>query len=882
MKILTYHVLKGPNYYSPYPVIIMKLDLGEKAILDSSSVDGFNDALLNYIPSLHKHYCSYGREGGFVLRLKEGTMFGHIVEHVCLELQNLADMEVNFGKTRESTVQGVFNVVYSYVEEESGKLAGKTAVNLVNHIIDGCLITDKSVEGFELASEVEMIREIQQDKDLGPSTKSLVEEAKHRGIPYIRLNRFNLIQMGHGKYQKKIEATITSKTSVISMDIAKNPEYFSRELESVGIPSSDTRYVYEYDEALQYLLDNKSPVMLKSSESRNGEGVTLNITSEEELKQAFDYASQVGNEFIIERYIAGFNYRILVVNGKFLAAAKRYPSKVIGNGNDNIKTLLEKENSLPERNMQEQSALSKIKITDVTNKLLQDKGLDWDYVPDKGEEINLHLSCKQDLGGYSVNVTEWVDIENQKMAEKATKLSGLDVAGIDVIANTLREPLYDTGGVITSINVSPDFRIHTYPLKGSSVNVARPVIDMLFPKDEPYSIPIVSITGTCGKTSVARMVSHILTMRGFDVGLSCSDGLYFRDEFIAKGDRTHREDMVTLLKDPYVDFSVFETSIECITSEGLGYQRADVGVILNISDEYTNDGEWKDLVDVGYVKLLVAEQLEDWGYAVLNADNELVMDLSRDIRSKCILFSVNKNNPLIRKHLTEGGIATVYERGSFDILIGNNTKTRVGNVYEIPITYDGKSKSGIYNVLATIATVYGIWRSIREDDKRTISIDDIRNGIISFSPTFNNNPFRQNRFFIIDSTFLIDSPSNPASFESYRDFIMKNTSGNRKALIYDLKSLSEKCWEKSAIHLSGLFDSIYVVNSDKTDSSLIKDKLLNNTGYKPSNIHIIEENHNIINNMFELENKNNICIYSLNKSIIEMLFKLKEEIDPLE
>lgn len=867
----------------------MKLDLEDLYNVSSADIDGFTQMLLEHLPTLEEHHCSYGRKGGFILRLKEGTMFGHIAEHVCLELQNLADMEVNFGKTRESPVKGVYNVVYSFVDEEAGKMAGRVSVELLNNIVERLKHPDKNIQPYNIKSKLISIKHIESKNYLGPSTKSIVDEAEKRDIPYIRLNRFNLLQLGQGKYQKKVEATITSNTSVIAMDIAKNVEYFSKELEKIGIPTSKARYCYEFSEALEYFNTLKAPVMLKPSNTRNGIGITLNIQTKQELEKAFDYASNFNDEYIIERYIEGSNYRILVVNGEFLAASKRYPAKIKGDGNSTTGELIEMENEKGERNIRMISALSKIEVNESLIKSLSRKGLGLDSVLDEGKELELNISCKHSLGGYSVNITDWVDIENRKLVEKVAKLTDLDVAGIDIIATTLREPLIQSGGAVTGINVSPDFRIHTHPLKGSPINVAKPVLDMLFPPDGHFMIPIVSITGTCGKTTVSKMVSHILTMRGFNVGLANSDGLYFRDDLIVGGDRTSREDMLTVFKNPEVDFSVFETKSETITFEGIGYQRADVGVILNISEEYRDTTGWKDVNDIAYVKLLVAEQLERWGFAVLNADDDITVSLRDYLRSDTILFTTKRDNPVIKKHLADRGIAVIYHKGEFSICIGNNTENKIASVYEIPITYDGKSVSGIYNVLATIATVYGVWKTLPGKEKRTISLDDIKIGITSFSPSFNNNPFRINRFFIKDSIILLDSPANPSSFENYSDFIKKMTRNKRIGLIYNLKTLTKKCWENSALFLKGVFNKIFIVydKDRKEDYAYCKDivrySIIEHGGFTETDIVLkpSSELDKVIKKVFEVDKNNALCIFSKNKKVIELVLEIKEEVDPL-
>ncbi len=889
MKIIDYIVLKGPNFYGPNPMINIRLDLEDRVNYTSATINGFTDKLLSYLPTLKKHYCSYGREGGFVLRLKEGTMFGHIVEHVCLELQSIAEMEVNFGKTRESNTKGVFNVVYSYIDEDAGKLSGKVAVELVDYIVDSILHPEKQLPEYDLKKNLELIKQIEAKNYIGPSTKAIVDEANARDIPYIRLNRFNLLQLGQGKHQKKIEATITEKTSIISMDIAKNYEYFSKELEAIGIPTSKARFCYEFEEAIEYLKQENAPVIFKPSETRNGIGVTLNIKTENELKEAFEYASTINNEFIIEKYVKGNTYRILAINGKYFSTARRQPAIVIGNGKNTIEQLVEIENNKAERNIRYSSALSQIKINDASIRLLQQNGLSLQYIPKEGEEIKLHISCRQDLGGYSVDITDSVHIENQRIIERATKITGLDIAGIDIIAPSLREPITENGGAIIGINIAPDFRIHMNPLKGTPRNVAKPVLDMLFPSTQPFTIPIISITGTNGKTTVAKMVSHILTMRGFDVGLVTSDGIYFRDELIVNGNRTKRDDIVSIFKNPDVDISVLETSVECITYEGIGYKRADVGVILNISDEYKDLG-WRDLEDIAYVKLLVAEQMEDWGYVILNADDEMIMSMKDNIRSKIIYFTTKPDNPHIRKHLVNRGIVVTYIKGDFYLLIGDEVKTKIVSVYEVPIAYNGKSISGIYNILGTIATVYGVWKTLNSKEQRTISLEDIRIGIKSFSQSFNNNPFRQNRFFIGDSVFLLDSPRNPASFNNYRDFILRTTKGRRIGIFYNPSILSELCWDNSLTSLENLFDKIYIVGSinSSINCSNFKEKMLKLISMKSEDVILIDEKElenngeNILKTLFEKEEKNAICIYSNEKKVIDAIMQLKEEFDPLD
>ncbi|HMP86711.1 MAG TPA: cyanophycin synthetase, partial [Lacibacter sp.] len=552
MKIVEIKILRGPNYWSirRHKLIQMKVDLEEMEERPTHHIPGFRERLEQLLPSLYGHRCSVGAPGGFFQRVEEGTWMGHVIEHIALELQTLAGMDTGFGRTRGTGKPGEYFVVFSYMEEDAGYYAGKAAVRIAQALIDDA--------SYDLQPDIQRLREIREDTRLGPSTGSIVEEAAKRGIPYIRLNKHSLVQLGYGVHQKRIRATIASTTSNIAVDIACDKEETKALLGAAEIPVPKGDVIRTL-EGLKEAVDRLGyPIVIKPIDGNHGKGNTTNITNWEQATKAFEAAKHYSRSVIVERFITGFDFRVLVINYKFICAALRTPASVVGDGVHTIQWLIDETNQDPRRGYGHEKVLTQITVDQFTQKMLDDAGYTLETIPTEGERVILKPTANLSTGGTSTDVTDEVHPANIFMFERIARIIGLDICGIDVMANDLRTPLQENKGAILEVNAAPGFRMHVEPAEGLARNVAEPVVDMLFPNRHNGRIPIIAITGTNGKTTTTRLTAHIAKSAGRKVGYTTSDGVYIQNQLMMRGDCTGPVSSQFVLKDPTVDFAVLE------------------------------------------------------------------------------------------------------------------------------------------------------------------------------------------------------------------------------------------------------------------------------------------------------------------------------------
>lgn len=759
MQILELKVLRGPNYWSiRRPKLIqMKLDLEELEERPTNHIHGFRERLEKMFPSMYSHRCSVGAPGGFFQRVEEGTWMGHVIEHIALELQTLAGMDTGFGRTRtpEGEKPGVYYVVFSYMEEDAGLYAARAAVRVAQALVDG---TD-----YDLSEDIQKLREIREDTRLGPSTGCIVDEAAKRGIPYIRLNKQSLVQLGYGVNQKRIRATIASTTSNIAVDIACDKEETKLLLEAAEIPvprGTVIRTEVGLDEAIAKF---GYPLVIKPIDGNHGKGNTTNIINKEQALKAFEAAKAYSRSVIVERFITGYDFRCLVINNKFICAALRTPASVVGDGEHDLNWLIEETNKDPRRGYGHEKVLTQITIDQFTQKMLDDAGITLEYVPKKGERVLLKPTANLSTGGTSTDVTDEVHPANIFMFERIARIIGLDICGIDVMATDLRTPIAENGGAVLEVNAAPGFRMHIEPSEGLPRNVAEPVVDMLFPKGSAGRIPIISITGTNGKTTTTRLTAHIAKSAGKKVGYTTSDGVYIQNQLMMKGDCTGPVSSQFVLKDPTVDFAVLECARGGILKAGLAFQNCEVAVVTNVAADHLGLGGIYTVEAMAKVKAVVPETVFPHGYAVLNADDDLVYKMRKDLKCNIALFSMDENNPRIKEHATENGLSCVFENGYITIMKGN-WKIRVLPVKEIPITYEGKAVHNINNCLPAVLSSYLF---------RDITIEDIRTGLQTFIPSEKLTPGRLNFFHFKNFTMLADFAHNPHGLNLLCDFVSK-------------------------------------------------------------------------------------------------------------
>jgi len=727
MKIENIRVLRGPNIWSTSrkKLIQMRLNLEELEHKPTNKIDGFYERLKVLIPTLHEHRCSPGVPGGFFQRIVAGTWMGHVIEHIALEIQTLAGMDTGFGRTRETKEPGVYNVVFTYLEEKVGIYAAEASVRIAEALITG--------ENYDLEYDIQQMREIREATRLGPSTGSIVEEAIARDIPWIRLNKQSLVQLGYGKNQVRFRATMTEKTSSIAVDIASNKEETKRLLLEQAIPVAKGTTISSVDDVDNAIREVGFPLVFKPLDGNHGRGISINIKNREDAVEAYEFAARISRRVIVERFVTGYDFRVLVIDNKMVAAALRDPAN--GDGVSTIQQLIDIENTDPRRGYGHENVLTLITVDRDTLDLLEKKGYTLETIPAKGEKVFVKSTANLSTGGTSIDVTDHVHPQNIFICERISKIIGLDICGIDIMAENLTEPLTENGGVVLEVNAAPGFRMHIAPSEGIPRNVAGHVIDMLYPYGKSARIPIIAVTGTNGKTTTTRLIAHIVKNNGYRVGFTTSDGIYVQNTMLLKGDTTGPVSSEFILKDPTVDFAVLETARGGILRSGLGFGFCDIGVVTNIQEDHLGLSDIHTLDDLTRVKSVVINSVKKNGWAVLNADNEYCVRIGKKADCNVTYFSRDENNPVIKAHCKKGGIACVYENGFITILKGD-WKIRVQRTVLIPLTFGGTVPFMIENVLAATLAAF-LWGFRTEDIK--ISLE-------TFIPSAAQTPGRMNIF----------------------------------------------------------------------------------------------------------------------------------------
>ena len=762
MKIVDIKTMKGPNYWSVrrHNLTVMVLDLEEMEQFPTNKIDGFGERLEAMFPSMYSHRCSVGCEGGFFQRVKEGTWMGHVIEHIALEIQTLAGMDCGFGRTRGYGEEGVYFVVFNHMVGKVGEYAAKASFRIAE-----ALIANKE---YDLDEDIMNMKEIRQNEGLGPSTSSIIKEAEARGIPWIRLNKYSLCQLGYGANQKRIQATVTSETSNIGVEIACDKEETKDLLEQaeVPIPKGDIiRTERGLKEAVDYV---GFPLVIKPVNGNHGRGITTNINSLDEALIGFKEAKEVSRLVIVEKYITGEDHRLLVINNKLVAAAKRTPAHVIGDGKSTIQELVDEVNKDERRGYGHEKVLTEIDINSLTLEILKEMDMTTESVPKKGEMVKLKSTANLSTGGTAEDITELIHPYNVFMAERISKIIGLDICGIDIMAEDLTKPLNKSGGAVLEVNAGPGFRMHLQPTSGLPRNVGGHVVDMLFPPGSNSRIPIIAVTGTNGKTTTTRLIAHIAKMKGKKVGYTTSDGVYIQNRLLMTGDCTGPKSAEFVLKDPTVNFAVLECARGGLLRAGLGFKKCDIGVVTNVAGDHLGLKGIHTIDQLAKVKGVIPETVHKDGYSVLNADDDRVYAMRNNIESQFALFSMDEQNPRIKRHSSRGGISAVYENGYITIYRGE-WKMRVAQAVNVPLTKGGKASFMIQNVLAGVLSCY----------LHGFSIEDIKVAIETFIPSPSQTPGRLNMFNFNKFDVLLDYAHNPAGLRALHKYVEK-LDGNPK------------------------------------------------------------------------------------------------------
>jgi cyanophycin synthetase len=759
MQILETRVYRGPNLYALWPMIRLRVDLGELEHYPTSRLPGFADRLLELIPTLREHTCGLGVPGGFVQRMteEEGTWLGHVLEHVAIELQCLAGTWVTFGKTRgEGLPTGHYHVIYSYIEEPVGLAAGRLALRLIRHLLP----PEREAHdpsSFDWRAELESFIRMAQRRSIGPSTRSLVQAAEERGIPWMRLDENSLVQLGYGKYQRRIQATVTSETRFIAVDIASDKRLTRKILDDLGLPVPRQAEVYDADEAVAEAERIGFPVVVKPLDANHGNAVAINLKTAEEVRVAYEKAREAGSGVIVESFLQGNDYRILVVNGKVIAVSQRVPGHVVGNGRHTIAELIDQVNSDPRRGVGHEKVLTRLVADDQARRLLEKAGLTLESVLPAGEAFYLRSTGNLSTGGTAIDKTDVIHYDVRVMAERAVKTVGLDVGGIDYISPDISRSYKEVGGGIVEINAGPGFRMHLAPTEGQPRDVAGPVIDMLFPQGIPCQIPIAAITGTNGKTTTTRMVGHILKLAGYTVGMATTDGVYIDGVLTVRGDMTGPFSSQLVLRDPTIDAAVLETARGGIVRSGLGWRRCNVGAVLNVAADHLGLGGIDSIDELAEVKRIVVEVAQD--FCVLNADDERVVRMAEHSPAKPIYVTMGCANELVRKHVAQRGWAVALEEGLDGprvVLYKGEDQIPLLSVRQIPSTLEGKAVHNVQNAMFAAAIATGL----------DVDVEDIRQGLRTFTTDFFQAPGRLNFYYEHPFKVLLDYAHNAHSMEA--------------------------------------------------------------------------------------------------------------------
>ncbi len=821
MHIRSTNVYVGPNQYAHFPVIRHTIDLGPLEDYPTAALEGFVDRLCEALPGLHEHGCSYREPGGFIRRMTEdeGTWLGHVWEHVALELQGVAGHDVTFGKTRSTgRAQGEYDMVYEYRQKDVGLEAGELARRLILRLLPDdvqALVDEEKEDDYDWEEERDaFIRRVQR-LAFGPSTQSLVDAAEARDIPWIRLNPYSLVQLGHGKHQQRIQATVTGKTHHIAVEIASDKEDTRTLLGALGLPVPEQRLIYGPDAAVDAAERIGYPVVVKPLNANHGRGVSIRLTTPEQVRAGFEHASQHGTSrgVLVESFVSGFDHRMLVVNGVLVAVAKRVPGHVVGDGEHTIEELVEIVNQDPRRGVGHEKVLTQLAFDAQAERLLAKAGYGASTVLPAGETFYLRSTANLSTGGTAIDLTDVVHPDNVDMAVRAVRAVGLDVGGVDFLSDDVTKSWRDVGGAIVEVNAAPGFRMHVAPSEGPARDVAGPVMDMLFPPGTPSRVPIAIVTGTNGKTTTTRMVAHILQMAAHVPGVTSTDGVYIDGRLSVKGDMTGPTGARTVLRDPAVDVAVLEVARGGLVRAGLGVRRCDVAACLNVTADHLGLGRIDTLDQLAEIKRIPIEVATDT--VVLNADDPRVLAMAEHTDAEHICYvTMDAQHELVRAHVREGGRAVVLERGVAGEMItifDHGRHLPLLWTHLIPATLEGKATHNVQNAMFAAGIAYALGSGPMD-----LTLDQIRHGLRTFSTSFYEAPGRLNVFDEHPFKVILDYAHNPAAVAAMTSLVDRmDVTGRRILVLAAPGDRRDEDIEAMAHTAAGHFDHIVCKRDDR-------------------------------------------------------------------
>lgn len=745
MKILKVNKLRGPNIWANYPVLEAWIDLEEMKDTSSEMIPGFNERLMGWLPTMVEHRCSIGERGGFFIRLRRGTYMAHILEHVTLELQSLAGTPVGFGRARETNTDGIYKVAIAYKEERLALACLDKAFELIQAAIHDT--------PFDVTKVVAELKEYAYDVCLGPSTRSIVDAAKSKSIPWRRLNEGSLVQLGYGVHQRRICTAETDSTSAIAESIAQDKELTRTLLRSIGIPTPEGRSVESAEDAWEAAEDIGLPVVVKPQYGNHGRGVATNLQSREQVMAAYNAAREEGRSIVVERHAPGDDYRMLVVGGKLVAAARREPAHVIGDGQSTVQKLIDKVNEDPRRSDGHSTSLSLIKIDAVALGVLLDQGMTPDTIPPVGKKVLIRRNANLSTGGTASDVTDQLHPDVARHAIEAARIVGLDIAGVDIVAQDISQPLQGQRGVIVEVNAGPGLRMHIEPSSGSPRPVGDAIIEMMFPAENNGRIPIISVTGVNGKTTTTRLIAHMVASAGKKVGMTCTDGIYVGGRRIDSGDCSGPQSARSILMNPFVEAAVLETARGGILREGLGFDFCDVGIVTNVGEgDHLGLSDIETIEQLAKVKRCVIEAVHKNGFGVLKANDPLTAEMAEKCKGRVIFFAIDENDPVLTDHRIKGQ-RVVFVRSGMIIIAEGAEETALTTLDKIPLTHQGRILFQVENVLAGVAACWGAG----------MSVSQIVIGLESFSAHMDKVPGRFNLLEVHGATVVADYGHNSSS-----------------------------------------------------------------------------------------------------------------------
>jgi cyanophycin synthetase len=793
MNILEHRALRGPNYYSRYPAMLMRLDIGALEQKPSDCVPDLADRLRELMPSIHEHRCSVGRAGGFLERVTRGTWAGHIVEHLAIELQNLIGFSVGYGKTVDSYESGIYNVVYRYRDEACGLAVGVAAVAMVERLFAG--------EAIDLDAILVSLKSVRDTHMLGPSTAAIVEAAYSRGIPWRRLSQdSSYIQLGYGYRQRRIQATVTAGTSLIGHGIADDKSWTKQILGDAGIPVPSGSICETAEAALDTARAVGYPVALKPLVGNHGRGVSTGVGDDDTLRAAFDSARLHHTSVVVEKHIQGEDHRLLVIDGTLVAAARRRPAHVVGDGQSTLQALVDAENCDPRRGVGHENLLTQIYLDDQSHRLITQQGLTLDSVIPTNDVVWLKSTANLSTGGTATDVTDEVHPEVRHTAERIARLIGLDIIGIDLLAETLAQPLEEQSAAVVEVNAGPGFRMHLSPTHGHGRDIGKHVIDMLFgPGPADGRIPITAVTGTNGKTTTVRLIAHLLRQSGRRVGLACTGAIEIDNHVIMRGDYSGPDAAAVVLREPTVEQAVLEVARGGIMRRGLGFDECEVGVLLNIASDHLGERDIHTLDELARCKSVVIDAVRAGGTAVLNADDPRVFAAREWARGSIVFFSLDPESAAIHDHVREHGVAFTVNDG-FIVLRQSQIEARIIAVADMPISFGGHARFNIANALAAAAAGHALG----------LSAGDLAMGLQTFHPSLGQSPGRTNLIEVDGLRVLIDYGHNVAALEALDELLHSFSATRRLCVASAPGNRRDEDIEALGAQLARMYDVLYI------------------------------------------------------------------------